>query len=304
MNVVSSQPDRPPLHIVFTMDCLPAGLRHAPEGPRDWIQSGRSIEGFCDLLRSAGFPATLFLTPQTVAEHGPLLDDLRDLGAELALLLHPPTLPSGRRGRYLGHYARAGQARIVELASSAFEEILGEQPRTVRSAMFSASDDTYPLLFELGFRQGSLSSPGRKIGRHVAHWDGAETDAHYVSRDSRLRKGQIPFLELPVTTDSTVRKGGVAPDLTIENGTVDAFHRPLIEGQLERFERQNVSFRSLCFLTYNRHAYHQPTDRVKIALENLLDYLLSLENRYALCPTTLAGAHARFRRLSPAEVQC
>jgi hypothetical protein len=285
--------------LIFTMDCYPANSRSAPEGPADWIQSGRSIEGYCDSLRAVGFPATLFLCPQAIAEHDPLLDDLASLGAEVALEIHPPSLPTGRRGKYLGQYTRTEQRALIETAARAFEEILGRQPRSVRSAMFSASDDTFPLLFELGFRQGSLSSPGRRVGKHAAQWIDAETDPHYVDSTSRLRKGAIPFLELPVTTDAQQSAGGVSPDLAIEHGTLEAWHRPLIEGQLARLERENVGFRSLCFITANRHLYNKPGDRLAEALDRLLDYVLSLEDRFTLVPATLSEAHAQFRRLVP-----
>jgi len=293
---------RPSLHVVFTMDCLPPRGHQSPDGPTDWILSGRSIDGFCGIARAAGFPTTLFLTPQAAAEHTPMLEDLSGLGAELGLLVHPPSLPMGKHGHLLGRYAAASQHQLVETAASALEEVLGAQPRSVRSSMFSASDHTYPILFTLGFRQGSLSSPGRKVGKHAAEWVGAETDAHYVSPESRLLRGSIPFLELPVTTDAGQRSGGIAPDLGVENGTVDAFHRPLIEGQLERFEKECVRFRALCFHTSNRRAYYGRGERMVLALEAVLEYVEGLESRYTLVPVTLAGAHAEFRRHSPPEV--
>lgn len=293
---MTDQAERSSLHVLFTIDCLPAGNRQAADGPTDWIQSGRSIDGFCGALRSVGFPTTLFLTPQAAAEHAPMLEDLAGLGEELALLVHPPSLPTGKRGRFLGQYSADSQRHLVDVAERAFEDVLGVQPRSVRSAMFSASDQTFPLLYELGFRQSSLSSPGRRVAKHAADWLGAETDAHCANADSRLRKGGLPLLEVPVTTDAMQRPGGIAPDLAIENGTVEAWHRPLIEGQLERFERERVSFRALCFHTSNRRDYHGREERMARALDALVDYVLALGDRYTLVPVTLAAAHAEYRR--------
>jgi len=90
----SEAPLRPPLHVIFTLDCPPYGARCQPSGPSSWEASARSIDAFCTTLLRAGFPPTLFVTPETAYEHGPLLADLRDAGsgAEVGLLLQPPSL--------------------------------------------------------------------------------------------------------------------------------------------------------------------------------------------------------------------
>ncbi len=286
----------PSVHVLFTMNCLPAGSHLAPDGPANWIQSARSIDGFCGTLRSAGFPVTLFLTPQAAAEHAPMLEDFAPLGTELALLVHPPSLPRGKRTNFLGQYPADAQRQLVDVAARAFEDATGVQPRSIRSAMFSASDQTYPLLYELGFRQSSLSNPGRRVNKYGADWVGAEADAHHVSADSRLREGSIPLLELPVTTDASQGHAGIAPDLAVENGTLDEWHRPLIEGQLARLERESVQFRALCFYTSSRRSYFARGESITQTLETLVEYVQALREHYTVVPATLAAAHAAFRQ--------
>lgn len=286
---------RYPLHVLFTMDCHPAATRAAPEGPRSWEQSAAAIDGFCLQLLRAGYAATLFLTPGCADAHAPLLEEMAELGIELGLLVQPQSLDGGGYRRYLGQYDQETQRAILARAITGFQDALGRRPESVRPAMYSANDETFPVLLELGFRQGSVSSPGRRIPRHGAIWTDATPDPHHVDPRSRLRAGALPFLEVPVTTDPDRVRGGLAADLTIENGEVDPYHRPLIEGQLRRMDANQTPFRALCFVTRNVFAYHAPADRLAQTLQAIIDYLETLEERYELIPSTLATTHRRFR---------
>jgi hypothetical protein len=285
-----------PLCVVFTMDCLPAGNRVEPPGPTTWEQSARAIEGFCTRLQLAGYHATLFLTPQCAEEHGPFAEELLDRGVELGLYIHPQSLDAGRFKQYLGQYSREQQRAIVALALERLQAALGIRPQSVRSAMFSASDETFSVLYELGFRQGSVSNPGRRVSKHAAVWTGAEREPHYTDPHNRLRAGALPFLEIPVTTDAQQERGGLAPDLAIENGTVELWHRPLIEVQLQRMEEAGVPFRTLCFYTRNCFDYYGDREPQSVTLDALLNYLAELSDRYEVLPATLAGVHQYYRR--------
>jgi hypothetical protein len=162
--------------------------------------------------------------------------------------------------------------------------------------MHSASDDTFGVLSAAGFRQSSLSSPGRKTPKFHADWQDAAQEAHFASAESRLAAGELPLLELPVTTDATQRHGGVAPDLAIENGDVSRWHAPLIAGQLARHEAEQVPFRTLCFTTVSRFPYHDPASRFRQALDGLLDHLLALDEQVEIVPVSLAAAHMHYRQ--------
>lgn len=286
--------DRPPLYVLFAMDCYPAATRTAPEGPRTWEQSIRSIDGFCAQVENAGYAATLLLSPWCASMHAPFIEELIARDVEPGLLIHPPSLDGGYR-RYLGQYDEDRQRAIIKAAMEGFQDVVGGRPLSVRSAMFSASDATFGILAEFGFRQGLVSSPGRRVPKHGADWSGAERDAHYVDRSSRLRRGELPFLEIPATTDATRPRLGVPPELGIENGTLETWHRPLIEAQLERMERDRVSFKALCFYTRNCFAYNHPGDSLTSALDAIFRYIDSLGARYDVRPVTAARAHAEFR---------
>lgn len=291
--------DKPPLHILFTMDCEPVTRRAVKTGPKTWELSARAIEGFCDRLSSAGYPATLFVSAECAEAHGPLMEELLARGIELGLYVHPPTLDADRYTRHLGQYRAEEQHAIVEEAIDRTYDAVGIRPRSFRSGAFSASDATFPMLYQLGFRQGSLSIPGYDLPRDAVRWVGAEIDPHYVDSSDRLRAGTLPFLELPVTSDpNRLYRQGHPSDLRIENSSVEDWHRPLIEQHLERMASANVAFRTLCLYTESGLAYYQDDDRHSVTVEKLLDYFEELAERYELVPTTLAGAHQRFRQLT------
>lgn len=285
---------RSPLHVTFTMNCLPAATRSAPDGPKSWEQSLRAIDGFCTKLLNAGYAVTLFLEPRCAEAHAPMIEELDERGVELGLYVQPGGL--GSRA-HLGQHDRAAQQTLVRLALESFQDAVGARPVSCRTDLFSASDDTFPVLCELGFRQVSISSPGRSLPRHAADWVGAEADAHYASADNRLRRGDLPILEVPVTTDATQRRGGIAPDLAIENGTFEQWHRPLIEGQLRRMEMEGVPFRTLCFFTRNCFPFGERGDKLATTLQDIVDFLDALGEQYDVRPVTLAGTHACYREM-------
>jgi hypothetical protein len=292
---------KPLLYILFTMNCEPVGDKSAKQAPKTWGQSARAIEGFCDRLSGMGYPATLFVSATCAEEHGPLLEDLAARNIELGLYVHPPTLEGSRNPRYprhLGNYTEKEQHALIDSATERFYDAIGSRPHSFRSGAFSASDATFQVLYELGFRQGSLSIPGRDLPRDAVSWSGAATAPHYVDPEDRLRAGVLPFLELPVTSDpDRWYRRGFPYELCIENSSLEDWHRPLIEGRLEQLETDQVPFRTLCLFTHNGLAYYRDDDQHSITIEKLLAYFDTLADNYDLVPTTLAGAHQHYRQL-------
>ncbi|MBN1640679.1 MAG: polysaccharide deacetylase family protein [Anaerolineae bacterium] len=195
-----------PLYVAFTMDCERIAAESPPGGPVSWELSERAIRGYCEALLAHGCPPTLFLTPECAARHAALLEGLAARGVELGLHVHPQSLGDGRYERYLGEYDPGGQREILDSAADPLAQATGARPRSFRPGNFSASDATYPLLYHLGFRQGSVSDPGRCSPQYAAEWVGAPPDPHYVDPTDRLRAGNLPFLEVPVTTDPARRR--------------------------------------------------------------------------------------------------
>jgi len=157
----STMNELPELHVIFTMGCDPIPRKAAAgDAPRNWEVSSRAIEGYTYRLARAGFPVTLFLDPWCVEEHTPLLEELMVQKAEYGAYVHPPNLLLSRFTRHLGEYNAADQRTMIEHVTDRFYEALGIRPRSFRGGRFSASDATFKVLYELGYRQGSLSRPG------------------------------------------------------------------------------------------------------------------------------------------------
>ena len=291
--------DRPRLHIVFTMDCDSVALRHTERNaPRSWEQSARAIEGYCSRLLVAGFTPTLFLAHECAAEHVPLLEELAGRGVELGLLIHPPMMELGRFKRNLGEYSPEEQRLIDAFAAERFADAIGVRPRSVRSGKYSASDATFKILYEAGFRQGSISRPGWEIPKFASRWSNAPHDAHYTDPDRRDQPRDLPFFELPLTTDPSQRYADGMPfELTIDTGSVEALHRPVIEARLAAMEAANVTFRALCITTANRFDYLDDDNQHSKTVDALIAYLEQLASQYEIVPTTLAAAHEHFRRV-------
>jgi len=288
------------------MNCEPVGGKAIKQSPKTWAQSARAIEAFCDRLLSTGYLATLFVSAACAEEHGPLLEELAERSIEIGLYVHPPTMEGSRNPRFtrhLGNYTADDQHALIEAAIDRFYDALGSRPRSFRSGEFSASNATFQVLYNLGFRQGSLSIPGRDLPRDAVSWEGAETAPHYADPADRLRAGTLPFLELPVTSDpERFYRRGHPYELCIENSSVEDWHRPLIERTLEQLEAEQVPFRTLCFYTHNGVEYYRTDNPHSSTIEQLLAYFDTLADSYELVPTTLAGAHQHFRqRVASAE---
>jgi hypothetical protein len=287
---------KPPLHVLFTLNCEPAGVRTNAEGPKTWEASGRAIEGFCIRVGRAGYRPTLFASLPCVEEQAPLFEELSRRGAEVGLYLHPPQIGDGRFKRFLGQYNADDQRSLIDYAAERFADQLGARPRSFRGGHFSANNDTYQLLFDLGFRQGSLSEPGRALTLREAVWTDARQDPHYVDPGNRLVAGDLPFLELPITTDPTNEMArGIPYALQIEAGSVEGLHREVIERELERFEREGVAFRALVFYASTRVDFYADDDKHAQTLEVILDYLEQLASQVEIHAVTAFAAHDHYR---------
>ncbi len=286
------------IHVLFTMDCESIAIRTAKEGPRTWEQSARAIEGYSNRLLRAGYPPTLFLAPQCAVEHTPLLEELAGRGAELGLYVNPLQAERVSYRNFLGTLSPETQRRLIDEAAERFADAIGVRPRSFRPCKHSASDETYRLLYDLGFRQGSIAQPGFVLPRIGVDWEHVSHHPRYVDNRHHERSGDLPFLDVPVTTDPDQRQITNLPyELRIDAGTFEALHQPVIDRAIERMIEDAASFCALCFTSDNRPAYDNDDDKHSLTLESILDYLEALRERHHLVPTTLAGAHERFRAL-------
>ena len=288
---------RPPLYIAFTMDCHPVPRKAGAIGmPRTWEVSSRSIENYVRQLRGAGCPATLFLDPWVAEEHAPLLEELCNEGVEHGCMVHPPNLLTVRRSRPLGAYAAHDQRALIEHATERIGTALRVRPRSFRGGWYSASDATYQVLRELGYRQGSLSRPGFDIPLHAARWRGRPLDAYLVDIMTPQRDATDTFFELPLSCDPQRSAAERMPiDLTIDNGTFEALLEPVITRRLAAMET-TADFRALCFTTANHIPFGARDDKHTRELDRVLDHLAALASSYEVIPVTIAAAHEYYRR--------
>ncbi|MBO0702919.1 MAG: hypothetical protein J2P38_08300 [Candidatus Dormibacteraeota bacterium] len=288
----------PPLAVLFTMDCLPpARKRRVNPHPRTWAASSRNIDAFSATLLGAGHRPTLFCTLSVVANHTPALEEYATAGAEIGLLVDPSELRPGLR-HPLGHYGRDDQREIVRVSVHRFSQLMGSRPRSVRTLEFSASDETFAVLRQEGFLQGSVSEPGRRVRQHRAVWDGAVPDPHLADPDNRLRAGSLEFLEIPITTDAAQSTGGVPPELNLDLGEFEKWHHPLADAQLERMERDHVEFRDLCWLARSGAPYGEGGAPCTRALHGAIEFVEALRDRFQVTSLTVTQAHIEFRRLA------
>jgi hypothetical protein len=280
------------------MDCLPAERkRRVNPHPKTWEISARNVDGFCSALLAAGHRPTLFCALSVLANQTPLFEEYAGAGAEVGLLLDPSELRRGLRHQ-LGHYDGDDQREIVRVSVHRFSQMMGSRPRSVRSMEFSASDETFGVLRQAGFLQGSVSEPGRHVRQVDAMWEGAVPDPHLADAGDRLRAGSLEFLEVPVTTDAQQSSGGVPPELNLDNGEFEAWHHPLADAQLQRMERDGVTFRALCWLARSGLPYGDAAATCTKALGDAIEFVDGLRDRFEVTSMTVSQAHSEFRRLA------
>lgn len=283
--------NRRTVHVLFTIDCEPAG-RTSQLGPSDWDVGVRALDAFLTTVRNFGFEPTVFAAPEVVDAHAVLFEEVPVTGGEVGLLLSPGSLRDARHRGHVGALRAEQQAEVLRLAVERFADAYGRRPLTARTTHFSASDETFAVLADAGFRQSSISSPGRLVPKYHSRWDGAIPGPHFANAADRLAVGSLPLLEIPVTTDPTQRRDGNAPELRIENGTVSEWHAPLVRAQLERQFASGERWPTLVFVTTTRQPFYDRTSRVRQTAEALGDLLDSLEADFELVPATPSRLHA------------
>jgi peptidoglycan/xylan/chitin deacetylase (PgdA/CDA1 family) len=292
------------VNILMTMDCESAnvdvsdhGISMSSSGPADYAESERSIRGFVEIVEAAGYPATLFLHPEVAIAHADLVREMHASDTCLGLHLHPYKLADSA-------YPEDQQRGILKRAIEAWENALGERPQYFRAGYFSANDCTFRILEELGFRGGSLSSPGRLLPSHFSVWRDAVPYPHRAHRAFRLVAGDSDFIEVPVAVayGRPVARGHAG-----EQGyewpyiphTYD--HAAVVSDILKRFNKDQPQFGTLVTDTHNDHDYSNPQSAASINLRCILDAIDASCETLGLEPkgTTIDALCDRVREESP-----
>jgi hypothetical protein len=293
-----------PLYVTFTMDCERIAAESPPGGPKDWGLSERAITGYCHRLLDAGMPPTLFITPECGQYHQALFRDLAAAGVELGMHIHPQSFGDLSYTRYLGEYDAVMQAQLIGAGLAMLTEAFGVRPTSFRPGNFSASDETFPVLVELGFRQGSVSDPGRMSPQFAAVWRGATPDVHWANATDKLQAGSLPFLEVPETTDLTKNHSNGFPyELRLESGPFETWHQPILNQALNRMAAEQTPFRTLCLFTHNYFEYGDSTAPQTQTLDHLIRRLDQLRAEYDLTPATMTTIRAQYEQRFPAPAK-
>ena len=284
------------LYLIFTMDCERIAAESPPGGPESWELSERAIGGFCRVLLEAGIAPTLFIMPECAERHTQLFQALASQGVELGLHLHPQSFNDHRYSQYLGEYPGKIQRDIILQSMNVFKEALKIKPVSFRPGNFSASDETFGILSELGFEQGSVSDPGRDLPAYAAIWKDACPYPHWANAEDKFVPGDLPFFEVPLTTnpDQHHPHHRTPHELRIEDGTFQDWHLPIITYALRRMESENVQFLTLCLFTHNYLEYSDNQCEHTKTLKDILRYLDTLGGKHNIFGTTLGDLRNRW----------
>ncbi len=277
------------IYVCFTMDC------ESPDspfgGPENWYVAEMSINGFTENLLKYKQKVTFFVTPASVIQKPKLFFKISKI-FEVGMHLHPFD-PITKKRLYIGQFDKEEQRKILKENKENWSYAIGMEPKSFRPGNASANDHTFPVLVELGFSQGSCSIPYRKIPELFADWEGALLDPHHVSPFSRLEKGNLDFLEVPISVDPVRKKINGSPfELRIEHGDI-TYHSIILKNIIERFKREEIPVKSIVFLTHSSYDYTSPNSKTCRTLIDLILYLqdLIIKENFIPVPITIEELH-------------
>ena len=263
--------------MLFTMDCEAYVSNHK--------LSERSTRGYVDTIKAYGFPVTLFVHPEVALRHRALLLELQNQGVCLGLHLHPRWFGDGRYRKEIGAYSASEQHKIIKEAMDVWKRALGQSPLYFRGGVFSANDNTFRVLQELGFRGGSLSCPGRVLPEFYSVWAGAEPYPHRAHLNFRLVRGDSDFVEVPISVDfQRPGESHIYPNRVPTKGYQWLYiadrrfynYEEVLRHLIERFRRDSPRCPVIVTDTHNNQDYSDPEHPARLNLEFILKLLKSL----------------------------
>ncbi|MBK9605212.1 MAG: polysaccharide deacetylase family protein [Betaproteobacteria bacterium] len=277
--------------IVVTMDCERprSETKDNASGPVSYADSARFIEGYRRLVAERGWPVTFFVHPEVMVAHPAIFQEAEQDGACLGLHVHPWKLKKSKWNAHLGGLTAVEQREILRYAGDMFAEGLGRWPLCFRPGTFSANDNTFAVLDELGFRGGSISAPERIDRDLCAVWTGAPRDPHRTHPAFRLIPGDMDFVNMPLSVDFSemqeVNGRRFGRDLRPDYQSADytAIARNIVEQVMGRDPAVPI----VNLLTHNDNDFTRPSDRVR---QNLLRAFDAIEQAGAERGLKIKGA--------------
>lgn len=266
-----------PMQVIISMDVEVPQQEAGASGPPDWETSHAWIRAYTRLAADAGLPVSFFIHPEAAMRHRDLFQELHEThGAFIdGLHLHPWKFNDRHYQYHLGGMTKELQRQAISEATLMWQQAFGRRPGYFRPGTFSANDDTFPLLVEMGFRGGSISAPGRLMPDLNAVWVGAVRDPHRPHAAMRLIEGDLPFANLPLSHDysRTLQHGSrtVHPDLRPcrDDGDMATLVRNIMRQTIGR----DAPVQIITMDTHNDHDYTNPGDKVCARYMRLLEEL-------------------------------
>lgn len=253
---------RTDLYVLFTMDVELPTSQPGTSGPRTSDAGAQAVRDYHTILKPHGYPPTYFIHPELAQPQGTLFRALAAAGCGLGLHLHTTKFQTPRHDTELGGLTSAQQHEAIYNAAVMFEQGIGSRPTLFRPGCFSANDDTYTVLTDLGFAGGSVSIPGRIWPDRCCVWSGAYPYVHRGHATFRQQRGDLPFVDVPLSVDLTspllahpvgfehypdLRPGGVYAD--DEPDPRD--HRQLLHNILHRMAKDDPPIKTLVIDVHN-----------------------------------------------------
>lgn len=256
------------IYIVISMDCepirSPENVSLTTSGPVSYQDSARLIRAFAATSAEYHFPVSFFIHPEVAIAHPEVFLEQEQNGATIGLHIHPYKIHDTRFKSHFGALSENQQRTILAEASAVWHSAIGRRPLYFRPGTFSANDNTFRVLEDLGFRGGSLSCPGRLYPDLYAVWTGAPLDPHRANASFRLMEGNLDFINVPLTVDVS----------RLEHREPHSFYRGLRPDYLEsdylqtarnivgRLKSQKPIAPIMMVVTHNDNDFTDPKDRV------------------------------------------
>ena len=279
------------LSVILTMDCEPALFECSPlavslsgSGPATYEEGERSIRGYVESAARNGYPVTLFAHPEVAVAQSSLLLELQSAGNCLGMHLHPYKFDDKRYPDDLGAFSGDQQRELVSDATEVWSNALGQHPRFFRGGVFSANDDTFRVLHQLGFEGGSVSCPGRVLPQAKAVWAGTQLYPHRANLSFRMIDGTSDFVEVPISVDT--KRPMTTRDHTSHRGDRHEAgfewpyipsrrydHEAVVDGVLRRSVADNSTFPTYVTNTHQDQDYMDPLHPATMNLSTIFQAL-------------------------------
>ncbi len=282
-----------PLFICFTMDVERIRSQSPGGGPPSWDVSERALRSYTQSLNERGYPVTYFIVPEAAEHHAELFRDFQRQKNECGMHFHIESWRENYQNpkafKTLGGYEGPQQQEMLAAARDQVHNAIGMNPVAFRGGYFSANNETYKVLADLGFTCGSTSLPGRNWPKKYARWVGKRRDVHAVDAKSRLRAGNLPFVDVPLSVRLWLF-GHLHPhgDTRFERARNIHEMQTAVKQSLAWQRTHKSPVKHLCFFTHNLYFYDEegsppPNNRWAI-LHSFLEVIPSIAEEFSQIP--------------------